>query len=99
MTRKDEERYAIAVGLAHAVDERGAQQIGPGEIRVGRGAAELVMIAPAHGRVALLEKTAVADGLRLGVLHRDVAALALVAVELLLARIAAQDARPAFPRD
>ena len=51
------------------------------------------MIALAHGGVALGEQPLVADGLRLGVLHRDVPALPLVAVELGFVGFAAQDAR------
>ena len=50
------------------------------------------MVALADRRIALLQQPLVADGLRLGVLDRDMPALPLVAVELRRVGFAAQDA-------
>ena len=54
--------------------------------------AQLVVVALAHRRVALLQQPLVADGLRLGVLDRHVPPLPFVAVELVVIRLAVQDA-------
>ena len=80
------------LGFAQAFDQRRAQQELARQRRVFGRAPQLVVVALAHGGVALLEQPLVADGLRLGVLHGDVAALALVAVELGFVDFAAQDA-------
>src|SRR5262249_46514248 len=78
--------------LAQAFDQRRAQQEGARELRILGGAAQLVVIARPHGGILLGQQLLVADGLRLRVLQRDVAALARVAVELILGEVAAQDA-------
>src|SRR6516162_6302957 len=77
------------LGFAQALDERGAQQKGAREFRVFCGAAQFVVVLLVHCRILLGEQALVANGLRLGVLERDVAALALIAVEDLLADLLA----------
>src|SRR5436853_5777847 len=62
--------------LAQAFDQRRAQEKGAREFWVLRSAAQLVVVLLAHGRVLLREHALVADGLGLGVLQRDMAALA-----------------------
>ncbi len=51
------------------------------------------MIALSDNGVTLFQQTLVAHGLRLGVLHGDVAALTVIAIELRLLRFAQQDPR------
>ncbi len=79
--------------LAQTLDQRRAQQERTRLHRILGGAAQFVLITLAHRRVGLGEQALVADGLRLRVLDRDVAALALVAVEHILAGLAAQESR------
>src|ERR1043166_3574886 len=78
--------------LAQAVEQRGAQQELARQRRVFGLAAQLVVIAPAHRGIALFKEPLVADGLRLGVLDRHVAALPLVPVEFFLIGRTMQDA-------
>src|SRR5215467_15559334 len=73
------------LGFAQALDQGAAQQEGACELGVFRGAAQLVVVALAHRGVLLRQQPLVADGLRLRVLQSDVTALALIAVEHLLA--------------
>src|SRR5262249_56885848 len=80
------------LGLAQALDQRRAQEEGGAELGVLRGAAQLVVVLAAHGRVLFRQQALVADGLRLGVLQGDVPALALVAVEHVRIGLAAEDA-------
>src|ERR1700722_488274 len=77
--------------LAQTLDQRRAQQERPRSHRVVRGATQLVLILLTHLRIGLGEQALVADGLGLRVLDRDVAALALVAVEHVLVGLAAQN--------
>src|SRR5712671_4782724 len=78
--------------FAHTVDQRGAQEESASELRILRLPAQLLVIAAADGRVLFHEQLLVADGLRLGVLHGDVAALAFVKIEQGLVPLAAPDA-------
>src|SRR5439155_11017068 len=80
-----------ALRLAQALDKRRAQQESPCQLGVFRRAAQLVVVLSAHGRVLLGQQPLVANGLRLRVLHGDVAALALVAVKQVVARFSTQD--------
>src|SRR5262245_59961879 len=79
------------LGFAQALDPGGAQQKGARERGVLRGAAQLVVVLLAHGRVLFGQEALVADGLRLRVLHGDVTALALVALEHVVRGFPAQD--------
>src|SRR6516162_3130879 len=79
------------LGFAQALDQGAAQQEGARELWIFRGPAQLVVVALADRGVLLRQQSLVADGLRLRVLQRDVPALALVAVEHLLANFPAQD--------
>src|SRR5262245_41427219 len=60
------------LGLPQALDQGAAQQEFARQLRVLGGAAQLIVVAPAHGWVALLQEPLVADGLRLRVLDRHV---------------------------
>src|SRR5262245_22630778 len=80
-----------ALGLALALDQRAAQQEGARQLGIFRRAAQLVVVFLAHRRILLRQQALVANSLRLRVLHGDVAALALVAVEHVVAGFAAQD--------
>src|SRR5579883_803436 len=80
------------LGLAQALDERSAQEKFSRQLRIFRRAAKLVVIASAHLRIAFFQQALVADRLRLGVLHRNMAALPFVAVKLALLSLASEDA-------
>src|SRR5713226_10619922 len=69
------------IGFAQALDEGAAQQKCSRELGILSHAAQFVEVPSADGRIAFRQQAFVADGLRLGVLYRDVPALALVAVE------------------
>src|SRR5215212_5679778 len=86
---KSHERLLNLLSLAQAFDQGRAQQKFAREFRVFRRASELVMIAPAHRRVAFRQQPLVAYGLRLGVLDGDVTALAFITVEHVLFSLAA----------
>src|SRR6266852_5553993 len=77
--------------LTQTFDERRPQQECPRPHRILGGAAQLVLIAFTHRGVLLGQQPLVADGLRLGMLNSNVAALPFVAVENFLALFAAQD--------
>src|SRR5215472_5139948 len=68
-------------GFADAVDQRRAQQKGARKLRILRLPLELLVIAAPDGRVLLHQELLVADRLSLGVLHGDMAALALVEIK------------------
>src|SRR5262249_39628993 len=63
--------------FAQALDQRGAQQKSARELGIFRGPAQLLVIPLAHRGVLFRQQPLVADCLRLRVLERDVAALAL----------------------
>src|SRR5262252_9612861 len=79
------------LGFAQALDQGAAQQEGARKLGIFRGPPQLVVIALAYRGVLLRQQPLVADGLRLRVLQRDVTALALIAVEHLLADFPPQD--------
>src|SRR5207248_3315537 len=78
--------------LAQAFDQGAAQEKGAGALGILGGAPQFVVIALAHGGIVFRQQPLVVDGLRLRVGKRDVTTLALVAVELALLRLAAQNA-------
>src|SRR5690348_16994982 len=84
-------RLSDRFGFAQAFEQRGAQQKLAGELRVLRGAPQLVVITLTHCRIALGQQPLVTDGLRLRVCQCDMTALALVAVEDVVIRLAARD--------
>ena len=84
--------HANLLGLAQAFEQRRPQQELARQRRIFGLAPQLVVVAPAHRRIALLQQPLVADGLRLGVLDRDMPALPFVAVELRFVGFAVQDA-------
>src|ERR1051326_9365938 len=78
-------------GLAQTFEQRGAQQKFAGEFRILGGAAKLIVVTLAHRRIALGQEPLVADGLRLRMRYRNMAALPLIAVEHAFIRFAACD--------
>src|SRR5215510_13352993 len=79
------------ISLAQALDQGGAEQEGARKLRVFRSPAQLLVVLLAYRRILLCQHALVADGLGLGVLERDMAALPFVAIEHLVAHLLAQD--------
>src|SRR5690348_5692847 len=77
--------------FANAVEQRGAHEIRTRQLRIARGAFEVLVVRLAHRRILLRKHALVALRLRFRVVHSDVPPLPRIAVQHLEAALAREN--------